>query len=344
MAGVAKTFRIGISPDFHSQAQGHFEPVLDRHFGSLPEVEVVTLPDITATPEAIEGFDAILALALRVTAESVRAVTRPAILARWGVGYDLIDTDALSAAAIPLCITPAGVRRPVAEAELTMIFALAKNLFALDRMARAGRWRQDMKGLALDINGSVLGSVGCGNIARELFRLARPLGFARLLACDPNVQPAAVAESGVELVSLETVLRESDFVTVNALLTAETTSLIGEAQLRLMKPTAFLINLARGPIVDHAALERALREGWIAGAGIDVFPQEPPPANDPLFSLENVIVTPHALAWTNGIMQGNGDEACKHILSVMHGRAPGDVVNREVLSDPRFLAKLERYR
>ena len=175
-------------PIFTRKLQGHFEPVLDRQFGSS-DVKVVTLPDTTATPEAIEQFDAILALALRVTAESVRAVTRPAILARWGVGYDLIDTDALSAAAIPLCITPAGVRRPVAEAELTMIFALAKNLFALDRMARAGRWRQDMKGLGLDIEGSVLGSVGCGNIARELFRLARPLGFTRLLAsirmCSP---------------------------------------------------------------------------------------------------------------------------------------------------------------
>jgi hypothetical protein len=105
---VAKTFRIGISPDFHSQAQGHFEPVLDRHFGSLLNVEVATLPDITATPEAIEEFDAILALALRVTADSVPGVTRPAILARWGVGYDLI------------CITPVGVRRPVAEAEMTI--------------------------------------------------------------------------------------------------------------------------------------------------------------------------------------------------------------------------------
>lgn len=343
MAFVPKTFRIGISPDFHSQAQGHFEPVLERHFGSLPNVEIATLPDITATPEAMEPFDAILALALRVTADSVRGVTRPAILARWGVGYDLIDTAALSAAAIPLCITPAGVRRPVAEAELTMIFALAKNLFALDRMARAGRWRADMKGLGMDIAGSVLGSVGYGNIARELFHLARPLGFSRLLACDPNVQPGEQAP-GVELVSLETVLQESDFVTVNCLLTPETASLIGEAQLRLMKTTAFLINLARGPIVDHAALERALREGWIAGAGLDVFPQEPPPPDDPLFSLPNVIVTPHALAWTNGIMRGNGDAACRHILSVMEGKAPGDVVNRAVLTDPRFLAKLERYR
>ena len=271
-------------------------------------------------------------------------MSRPAIIARWGVGYDLLDVPALSGSAIALSITPAGVRRPVAEAELTMIFALAKNLFALDRMARAGRWRQDMKGLAMDISGSVLGSVGCGNIARELFRLARPLGFGRLLACDPKVRQADLEDTGIELVDLETVLRESDFVAVNALLTPETTGLIGEPQLRAMKPTAFLVNLARGPIVDHAALVRALREKWIAGAGIDVFPQEPPPPDDPLFALDNVIVTPHALAWTDGIMRGNGDEACKHILSVMRGELPGDVVNREVLEDPRFLAKLERYR
>jgi len=149
---------------------------------------------------------------------------------------------------------------------------------------------------------------------------------------------------GIELVDLDTVLRESDFVTINTLLIPETTGLIGERQLRAMKPTAFLINLARGPIVDHAALVRALREKWIAGAGTDVFPQEPPPADDPLFSLDNVIVTPHALAWTNGLMRGNGDEACKHILSVMRGELPGDVVNRAVLKDPRFLAKLERYK
>src|SRR5690606_20338432 len=110
---------------------------------------------------------------------------------------------------------------------------------------RAGRWRQEMKGLGRDIAGSVLGSIGCGNIARELFRLARPLGFSRLLACDPKVRPEAVAAEGIELVDMETVLRESDFVTVNALLTEETRGLIGEPQLRAMKPTAYLINLAR---------------------------------------------------------------------------------------------------
>ena len=341
---MGRPFRIGISPDFHTQAAGHFEGVLERNFGGATNVEIATLPEITASPADMEECDAVLALALRVTAESVQGVKRPAIIARWGVGYDLLDVPALSASAIALAITPAGVRRPVAEAELTMIFALAKNLFPLDRMARAGRWRQDMKGLAMDISGSTLGSVGCGNISQELFRVARPLGFGRLLACDPKVNREDLADTGIELVDMETVLRESDFVAVNALLTAETRGLIGEPQLRAMKPTAFLVNLARGPIVDHGALVRALRERWIAGAGIDVFTEEPPPPDDPLFELDNVIVTPHALAWTNGIMRGNGDEACKHILAVMRGDLPGDVVNREVLADPRFLAKLESYR
>lgn len=339
-----KTFRIGVSPDFQTQAAGYYEPVLERNFGGARNVEVAMLPDVTPTPAVLEQFDAILALALRVTAESVRGVSRLAIIARWGVGYDLLDVPALSSSAIALSITPAGVRTPVAEAELTMIFALAKNLFSLDRMARKGRWREDMKELGRDISGSVLGSVGCGNVARELFRLARPLGFARLLACDPNVRQRDVIGAGIEITDLATVLRESDFVTVNSLLTPETTNLIGERQLRAMKPGAFLINLARGPIVDHVALVRALREKWIAGAGIDVFPQEPPPADDPLFALDNVIVAPHALAWTTGLMRANGDEACRHISSVLRGELPGDVVNREVLQDPRFLAKLERYR
>ena len=337
-----RLFRIGISPDFRTDAAGHFEAVLERNFGGVANVEIATLSSTTAVAAEMNEYDAIFALALRVPAESVRGVSRPAIIARWGVGYDLLDVPALTDAAIALSITPAGVRTPVAEAELTMIFALAKNVFALDRMARAGRWRQDLRGLGMDIQGSVLGSVGCGNIARELFRLARPLGFSRLLACDPNVRQTDV--EGVELVDLETVMRESDFVTVNALLNAATTGLIGEAQIRAMKPTAYLINLARGPLIDHAALIRALREKWIAGAGIDVYPKEPPPADDPLFTLDNVIVAPHALAWTNGIMRGNGEEACRHVRSVMRGEAPGDVVNREVLADARFLAKLEQYR
>jgi len=236
------------------------------------------------------------------------------------------------------------VRAPVAEAILTFAFALSKNIFRLDRMARSGKWRSELAELGGDIRGSVLGSVGCGNIARELFAVARSLGFARLLATDPFVQQEQVNDLGVEMVGMDTLFRESDFVTVNTFLNDSTRGLVGEHHFRLMKPTAYFINTARGPIVQHAALVKALREKWIAGAGIDVFPTEPPPQDDPLFALDNVIVAPHALAWTKKIMHDNGVEACGHVLKVASGQPPDGVVNRGVLARPGFLKKLERYR
>lgn len=341
------TFQVGLSPDFYTDAQGAFEGPVAEVFGGVPGIEygpMPPLPDKVATPEALSGFDAIVALALRVSAESLKGVERLAIVARWGVGYDAIDVPALTRSDIALCITPNGVRGPVAEAILTFAFALSKQVFQLDRMTRAGKWRGGMERVNGDIRGSTLGSVGCGNIARELFRIARPLGFNRLLASDPFVTQEQVKDLGVEMADPDTLFRESDFVAVNTPLNEQTRGLIGERHFRLMKRTAFFINTARGPIVQHDALVRALREKWIAGAGIDVFPTEPAPANDPLFELDNVIVAPHALAWTGNIMHDNGVEACGHVLKVARGEIPGSVVNREVLERPGFRRKLERYR
>ena len=339
-------FRVGISPDFYVDAKGCFESVIEEMFAD-PSIECIpmpTQPDNTATPDVLNQLDAIVALALRVNARSLVGVKRLALIARWGVGYDRIDVEALTQADAALAITPNGVRAPVAEAILAFAFALSKNIFRLDRMARSGRWRSELTELGGDIRGSVLGSVGCGNIARELFAVARSLGFSRLLAADPFVQQEKVNDLGVEMVDMDTLFRESDFVTVNTFLNDGTRGLVGEHHFRLMKPTAYFINTARGPIVQHAALVRALREKWIAGAGIDVFPTEPPPHDDPLFELDNVIVAPHALAWTKKIMHDNGVEACRHVLKVASGQAPDSVVNRDVLSRPGFLNKLERYR
>jgi phosphoglycerate dehydrogenase-like enzyme len=340
-------FRIGITPDFYTDAKGHFENVIASQFGNIPECEVVPMPpqtDKTATPEILNELDAVVALAMRFTADSLRGVSRLVVIARWGVGYDMMDVDALTSAGIALCITPNGVRRPVAEANLTMIFALAKNLFALDKMTRTGQWRKQLTTLGGDIDGKVLGSVGCGNIGREMFRIAGSLGFGRFIACDPMVRQEDVAALGVELVDMETLFRTCDFVTINCLQNKDTLDLVGEKQLRLMKPTAYLINLSRGGIVSHDPLVKALQEKWIAGAGIDVYPSEPPPEDDALFQLDNVIVTPHALAWTELIMRNNGTEACQHVLSVMRGEVPASIVNRSVAERPEFLSKLERYR
>jgi phosphoglycerate dehydrogenase-like enzyme len=340
-------FRVGISPDFYSEAKGHFEGPIQDVFGGVPWIECAPMPpqtDKIATADALNQFDAILALAVRITAESLKGVERLGIVARWGVGYDRIDVAALTQADAMLSITPQGVRAPVAEAILTLVFALAKNVFRLDHMARAGKWRGEIGELGGDIRGSVLGSVGCGNIARELFRIARPLGFSRLLASDPFVSQDQVKGLGVELVDLDQLFRESDFVAVNTFLSDATRGLVGERHFRLMKRTAYFINTARGPIVQHEALVKALKEKWIAGAGIDVFPVEPASPSDPLFELDNVIVAPHALAWTRNIMRDNGIEACGHVLRLARGEVPANVINREVLERPGFQRKLERYR
>jgi phosphoglycerate dehydrogenase-like enzyme len=340
-------FRIGLSPDFYTDAKGKFEDVVDEHLSRVEGLEFDPMPPQPGklgTPDAIGQFDAIISMGLKYTAQSLQGVERLTAIARWGVGYDMVDVDALTEADAVLCITPNAVRRPVAEAILALVFALLKNIPEQDRLTRSGKWRGDLTRLGRNIPGHALGSVGCGNIARELFRLARPLGFSRLIAADPYVSQDQVADLGVEMVDMDTLFRESDFVSINTLLNKDTLGLIGKRHFDLMKPTAYFINTARGPIVQHEALVAALRGGQIAGAGIDVFPTEPPPPDDPLFTMDNVIVSPHALAWTQELMRDIGTEACRNVLAISRGELPGGIVNREVLDRPGFQKKLARYR
>lgn len=340
-------FKVGVTPDFYVDARGRFEHALEEKLSGVEGLEwgpMPPQPGLVATPEALEEYDAIFALALRVTRDSLRGVERLALIARWGVGYDSIDVAAATEADVLLAITPKSVRRPVAEAVLALILALSKNLLEQDRLTRRGRWRAELSRLGDCLEGKVLGSLGCGNIAREMFRMAASLGFGRFIAHDPYVSPEAVGELGVELVSLEELFRSSDYLAVNTLLNSETRGMVGEAQFRLMKPTAYFVNTARGPIVQQAALTRALRERWIAGAGIDVFEKEPPDADDPLLELDNVVLAPHGLAWTHELVRDNGLEACNNILAVFRGELPGGIVNREVIERPGFQKKLERYR
>jgi len=343
---MTRPFRIGVSADFYEEAREHVEAVIEARLASLPHIECVPMPtpDKVATPDQLNEFDAVFALATKIDANSLRGVERLTIVARWGVGYDRIDVEALTAADVMLAITPNAVKRPVTEAIFAFLFALAKNLPLQDRVARAGGWRGELPRLGINIKGTVLGSVGCGNIAQEMFAAAKGLGFRRMLACDPFVKQDQVAGLGVEIVDMDTVFRESDFVTVNTLLNTSTVGLVKEHHFRLMKPQAYFINTARGPIVEHAALVRALKENWIAGAGIDVFPVEPPPKDDPLFAQDNVIVAPHAMAWTNELMRDNGYEACDNVVAIAQGRLPAGIVNHGVVERPGFQSKLQRYK
>lgn len=341
-----RKFIAGVTPDFAVEAKGLYESQLAEKLTAAGiEWELMPeLPGNAVTPEIADRYDAIFALASWFRAEGVRGCRRLAVIARWGVGYDRVDTAALTENGIALAITPNAVRTPVAEAIFTLMLAVAKNLRMQDQVTRAGKWRGALPRMGVNLRGRVLGSVGCGNIGREMFRLARPFGFSRLLACDPFVTQQQVAELGVELVDLDTVMRESDFVTVNAFLNAETTGLIGERELRLMKPSAYFINTARGPIVDQAALIRLLQDRAIAGAGIDVYETEPPPADLPLFALDNVVVTPHALPWTEEIARDNSLEACDNILAVSRGEVPPGLVNKAVAANPLFQSKLAAWK
>jgi phosphoglycerate dehydrogenase-like enzyme len=342
-----QAFRVGITPDFYRDAKGRFESALEAKLSGVEGLEYGAMPpqpDNIAQSYALNAYDALFSLALKITSNSVKEVERLAVIARWGVGYDMIDVDALTAADIALAITPNAVRRPVAEAIFTFIFALTTNLLEQDRTVRAGKWRGSLPRLGRNIKGKTLGSLGCGNIAQEMFAMARAFGFGRLIACDPYAPAEKAAALGVELVSLDELLASSDFLTINTLLNSQTRGMIGESELRRMKPSAYLINTARGPIVRQAALIDALRAGRIAGAGLDVFEEEPLEPGSPLRDLDNVILTPHGLAWTEEIVRDNGLEACSNILSIARGEAPSTIVNKEVIGRPGFQAKLARYR
>jgi phosphoglycerate dehydrogenase-like enzyme len=197
--------------------------------------------------------------------------------------------------------------------------------------------------MGVGLVGRTLGSVGIGNIGAEMFRMAKPFDM-KFIAHDPFADKTVAAELGIELVSLEDVFRRADVLSVNCPLTPDTHHLVNAERLALMKPTAYLINTARGPIVDQKALTRVLQERKIAGAGLDVFEVEPVPADEPILKLDNVILAPHALCWTDQCFAGNGAADVKAVLDVMKGQVPRGVVNRAVLDSPRFKARLEAYK
>lgn len=308
---------------------------------NAPGVEMVFLDKHPSafTPEDLAGFDALAMLGGRITPESLVGNERLALIARFGVGYDNVDIPAATEAGVFVTITPEAVRRPMAVVNLTYMLELASNLHAMNRLTKEGRWgdRQDARGLGL--TGRTLGTIGFGRIAQETHRLAKPLGM-RHLAFDPYANPDAAAELGVELVDLDTVVRESDFLTVAAAYTPETRHIVNAERLAMMKPTAYLISTARGGLVDQAALYEAVKNGVIAGAGLDVFEQEPVNPNDPILTLDNVIVSPHALCWTDECERIMGEKVLAAVQAVANGEIPETLVNPEVANDPRSQARL----
>ncbi len=342
---MAMRFRVGLTrdildsrgePAFGRRALAILDGAPDLDWEYLPEV----VPEITADHAA--RYDALYVNIPRVPASAVaRSDCRLRVVARHGVGYDSVDVPALSRAGIVVTNTPSSMPRPVATIAVTFVLALAGRLFLKDRLARSGRWHERMDHMGLGLTGRTLGVIGAGRIGKELLRMARAFDL-RLLAADPYVNAIELGYLGARKVDLDTVMRESDFVVVCCLLNDETRHLVGVRAFAQMKPEAFFVNVARGPIVDESALIEALRASRIAGAALDVFEHEPVDADNPLLAMENVIVTPHSLCWTDECFHNMASTGLASIVDALAGRRPEFVVDPSVLDHPRVQAWLGR--
>ena len=279
--------------------------------------------------------DALINAGGRFPASTISQLEKAKIIVQGSVGYDQIDVDAATERGIMVANLFDYCIEEVAEHALTLTLALARRLTFMQEAVRSGAWARDRASMRQRIgpverlSETTFGIVGFGNIGKLVARKGGGMGW-RILAADPFVDPAIGKEHGVEIVPLEQLLRESDFVTLHVFLNAKTRHMIGVEQLALMKRSAYLINTCRGPIVDEPALIEALRAGRIAGAGLDVFETEPIEADNPLLGMENVILTPHHAVYSRQALELNRTQPFDEVCRVLSGRWPRGLVNRSL--------------
>jgi D-3-phosphoglycerate dehydrogenase / 2-oxoglutarate reductase len=305
------------------------ELTIPPRFGPYPADELQPL---------VNGHDAVFASMDKFTPAvlSSAEAARLKMISRWGVGYDAIDMPAATANGIVIAYTPGLLNETVADFAFALLLSVARQVHIGHQNMSQGLWKGAW---GTDVFGKTLGIIGCGRIGQAMAR--RASGFnMRLLGhdihCDSNV-----AKAGIQLVSLDELLAQSDFISLHAALTPASRGMIGEAQLRQMKPGAYLINTARGALVDEAALAAALHEKRIAGAALDAFVVEPMPAEHPLRTAPNVLLTPHLASFARETGERVSTTAAQAIVDMMHGRKPQFVVNPEVFKTPSLRATLK---
>jgi D-3-phosphoglycerate dehydrogenase len=266
--------------------------------------------------DAIAGADAVLVRsATKITRDSLSRADRLKVIGRAGVGVDTIDVDAATERRIPVLTAPAGNTVSAAELTMALLLALARRVPAADRSMRAGEWdRKSFNGV--ELYGKTLGLVGAGRIGGEVAIRARAFGM-RVMVFDPFLNPDRAKALGVETAELNEILERADVLSVHVPLTDETHGLIGEAQLAKLKPSAFVLNVARGGVVDEDALLKALQNKRLAGAALDVYSSEPLPADHPFRTLPNVVLTPHLGASTAEAQQNVAIEIAEAVRAAL---------------------------
>ncbi len=281
------------------------------------------------TVEALRTAQAVLTPGYRVSRRAIEAMVDGKLIVCNSVGFNNVDLDAATERGIVVCNLPLFCVDEVADHTMGLLLACVRKIAFLSARLKAGHWGQDLLVPMLPLRGSVLGLIGTGNIGRRVAERAQSFGL-QILAYDPYITQEAASRFGATLVGLDELLARSDFVSLHTPLNDQTFHLMGERQFRAMKPGAFFINTSRGKVVDEPALIRALQEGWIGGAGLDVFEEEPLPADSPLLRLDNVVVTPHSGGYSEASAEKAGVWGWEEIKRFIGGQWPTSVVNPAV--------------
>lgn len=313
-------------------------PLIDKELEILSiysDVVVLNSTSEDVIAEATRDADVIMVVYAKITRKIIESAAKLKGIVRYGIGVDNIDLKAATEKGIMVANIPDYGIKSVADHTMMLILALARRVTAWDRYTRElkyiGRWTNPpMNLIGIELADKILGIVGLGRIGREVAKRAKAFDM-KIIAYDPYIPKDTVLED-VTLLELDDLLRQSDFVTIHCPLTNETHHLINEDRLKLMKRTAFIINTARGPIIDEKALYKALKDRWIAGAALDVFEHEPPPSDNLLLKLDNVILTPHVAWFTEEALRRLEFTACEEAIRILKGEVPRNLVNRMVLS------------
>ena len=293
------------------------------------DAEVINLrePAVDCDPALTARADAVMVNLLPMDAAQIATLKGCRLISRYGVGVDNVDVQAATAAGIWVANVQHYALEDVSDHALALLLGCVRQIVARDREVRDGLWNTAARLKSHRVKDRTLGLVGYGDIARALHRKVSGLGLARVLVSDPFIDKAVIASAGAEPCGLETLIQESDYISVHAPLTEKTRGMIGKAQFARMKPGAIIINTARGPLIDESALADALASGRIAGAGIDVFELEPLPADSPLRKLGNVILNDHAGYYTEESLVQLKTEVAVNVREVLAGKPPVYPVN-----------------
>jgi len=278
-----------------------------------------------------ENADAILTTYAKIPAATIQALKRCKIIARYGIGVDNVDISAATEANILVTNVPDYCIDEVSDHAMALLLTIARKVAFSNKLVKEGNWSMSATVPMYRIKGKTLGLVGFGKIPRAVVPKAQAFGLS-VMAYDPYVLEEAGAAKGARIVDFETLLRESDMISIHAPLNEETHWMFNEKALQMMKPTAILVNTARGELVKEEALVRALTEGWIAGAGLDVLETVPPPADSRWFGLDNMVLTPHTAFYSEESLVELQVKAATEVALVLKGEMPKNLVNKEVLA------------